>query len=350
VISIPIAIRIRHLDVDRMGRESSASASEESGRKIMQETIRLGISVCLLGEKVRYDGGHKRDAFLTDTLGKFVEYVQVCPETECGLGVPRETLRLEGDPDHPRLINTQTRKDRTDQMSTWAKNRITDLEQADLCGFIFKKKSPSCGMKQVRVCNGKGGMVRKGSGIFARMFMNHFPLLPAEEEERLHDPGLRENFLERIFVCKRWRELLSEKKSRSGLTDFHTRHKLLIFSHSQEIYRIMGKLVAQAKNFPQDELYESYQKHLMESLAIETTPAKHADVLQHMTGYFKKQLSGDEKQELIELIEHYRIGYVPLIVPVTRINHFARKYDQSHLKSQYYLNPHPTELQLKNHA
>jgi len=316
----------------------------------MQETIRLGISACLLGEKVRYDGEHKWDRFLTDTVGKFVEYMPVCPETECGMGVPRETLRLEGDPDHPRLINTQTRKDRTDQMTAWAKNRITDLEKADLCGFIFKKKSPSCGMERVKVYNGNGGVVRKGSGIFARMFMNRFPLLPVEEEERLHDPGLRENFIERIFVCKRWRELLAEKKSRSGLIDFHTRHKLLIFSHSQKIYRIMGKLVAQAKAIPPNELCETYQKHLMESLTLKTTPAKHADVLQHMMGYFKKQLSGDEKQELLGLIEHYRLGDVPLIVPVTLIRHFVRKYDPPYLKSQYYLSPHPIELQLRNHA
>ena len=205
-------------------------------------------------------------------------------------------------------------------------------------------------MERVKVYNGNGGVVRKGSGIFARMFMNRFPLLPVEEEERLHDPGLRENFIERIFVCKRWRELLAEKKSRSGLIDFHTRHKLLIFSHSQKIYRIMGKLVAQAKAIPPNELCETYQKHLMESLTLKTTPAKHADVLQHMMGYFKKQLSGDEKQELLGLIEHYRLGDVPLIVPVTLIRHFVRKYDPPYLKSQYYLSPHPIELQLRNHV
>lgn len=316
----------------------------------MQQPIKLGVSTCLLGEKVRYDGGHKWDRFLTDTLGKFVEYVPVCPETECGLGVPRETLRLEGDPDQPRLITTKTRKDYTDQMTEWGRKRIAELETADLRGFIFKKDSPSSGMERVKVYNGKGGVSRKGSGIFARMFMNHFPLLPVEEEGRLHDPGLRENFIERIFAYKRWRELLSEGRSRGSLIDFHTRHKLLILSHSQQIYRAMGKLVAQAKDVPEDELYATYQQHLMEALALKATPAKHTNVLQHMMGYFKKQLSGDEKQELLELIEHYRIGYVPLIVPVTLINHFVRKYDQTYLKSQYYLSPHPIELQLRNHV
>ena len=213
------------------------------------EKIRLGISSCLLGEPVRYDGGHKLDRFLTETLGQYVEYVPICPEVECGLPVPRESMRLEGNPDSPRLIAFRTKQDMTDRMLRWARKRVVELESNGLCGFIFKSDSPSSGMERVRVYNERGMPVKRGVGMFARAFMEHFPLLPVEEEGRLHDPNLRENFIERIFTLKRWRETLAQKESRGSLVDFHTRHKLLILSHSQKHYQVMGKLVARAKIF-----------------------------------------------------------------------------------------------------
>jgi uncharacterized protein YbgA (DUF1722 family)/uncharacterized protein YbbK (DUF523 family) len=314
------------------------------------EKIKLGISTCLLGETVRYDGGHKLDRFLMNTLGQYVEYVPVCPEVECGLGVPRESMHLEGDPDSPRLVTTRTKQDMTDRMVQWARKRVVELEKEDLCGFIFKSNSPSSGMERVRVYNEKGMPVKKGIGIFAGIFMDRFPLLPAEEEGRLHDPELRENFIERIFTLKQWREVLAKKKSRGNLVDFHTQNKLLILSHSPKHYQVMGKLVAQAKEVPIKELYTQYQILLTEALKLKTTPKKNANVLQHMMGYFREQLSSDEKQELLEVIENYRKGYIPLTVPITLINHYVRKYDQPYLKKQVYLNPHPLELQLRNHV
>ena len=314
------------------------------------EKIKLGISTCLLGETVRYDGRHKLDRFLMNTLGQYVEYVPVCPEVECGLGVPRKSMHLEGDPDSPRLVTTRTKQDMTDRMVQWARKRVVELEKEDLCGFIFKSNSPSSGMERVRVYNEKGMPVKKGIGIFAGIFMDRFPLLPAEEEGRLHDPELRENFVERIFTLKQWREVLAKKKGRGNLVDFHTQNKLLILSHSPKHYRVMGKLVAQAKEVPIKELYTQYQILLTEALKLKTTPKKNANVLQHMMGYFREQLSSDEKQELLEVIENYRKGYIPLTVPITLINHYVRKYDQPYLKKQVYLNPHPLELQLRNHA
>lgn len=314
------------------------------------EKIKLGISTCLLGENVRYDGGHKLDQFLMNTLGQYVEYIPVCPEVECGLGVPRESMHLEGDPDSPRLVTTRTKQDMTDRMVQWARKRVVELEKEDLCGFIFKSNSPSSGMERVRVYNEKGMPVKKGIGIFAGIFMDRFPLLPAEEEGRLHDPELRENFVERIFTLKQWREVLAKKKSRGNLVDFHTQNKLLILSHSPKHYQVMGKLVAQAKEVPIKELYQQYQAILMESLELKTTPKKNANVLMHMMGYFKERLPADEKQELLEVIENYRKGYIPLTVPITLINHYVRKYDQPYLKKQVYLNPHPLELQLRNHV
>jgi uncharacterized protein YbgA (DUF1722 family) len=192
--------------------------------------------------------------------------------------------------------------------------------------------------------------VKKGVGMFAGIFMEHYPLLPVEDEGRLHDPKLRENLVERIFTLKRWREVLAKKESRGNLVDFHTQHKLLILSHSLKHYQIMGKLVAQAKDIPLKNLFQQYQTILMEALQLKTTPKKNANVLMHMMGYFKEQLSSDEKKELLEVIDHYRQEYLPLIVPMTLINHYVRKYDQPYLKQQAYLNPHPLELQLRNHV
>ena len=314
------------------------------------EKIKLGISTCLLGKNVRYDGGHQLDRFLTDTLGRYVEYVPVCPEVECGLSVPREPMHLEGNPESPRLITNQTRQDMTDRMVAWAHKRAAELEKEDLCGFIFKSHSPSSGMERVRVYDEKGRRVKKGTGMFAKLFMEHFPLLPVEDEGRLHDPRLRDNFIDRIFTLKRWREVPSKKKSRGNLVNFHTRHKLLILSHSPRHYRMMGNLVAKAKDLPLIKLYQQYQTLLMESLQLKITSKKNANVLMHTMGYFREQLTPDEKKGLLEIIDHYRKEHIPLIVPITLLNHHVRKKNQPYLKQQVYLNPHPLELLLRNHA
>ncbi len=311
---------------------------------------RLGISTCLLGENVRWDGGHQHDRFLTGTLGRFVDYVPVCPEVECGFPIPREPFHLEGDPQHPRLVTSRTNVDHTKRMERWAADRVAELEKEELCGFIFKSGSPSSGMERVKVRNEKGMPVKKGRGIFARVFMEKFPLLPVEDDGRLHDIHLRENFIERIFTLKRWREMVRDRKNMGGLVDFHTRHKMLIMAHHPEIYRKMGKLVAGEGPQPLPQRLERYQQLLMDALKYRATQRKNSNVLQHAMGYFKKQLTHDEKLELLEVIDAYRLGLTPLIVPVTLMRHYVRKYDQPYLKEQIYLNPHPLELQLRNHA
>lgn len=318
----------------------------------MEDRIRLGISSCLLGNLVRFDGGHQHDRYLTGTLGQYAEYVPVCPEVECGMPIPRESLRLIGDPDSPRLVTSRTGIDHTGQMQTWAAGRVKALETEDLDGFIFKNRSPSSGMERVKVypASGKGMAEKKGVGMFARAFMEHFPNLPVEEDGRLHDIVLRENFIERIFVHKRWRKLLKEEHTIGGLVKFHTNHKLLLLAHSEKIYRQMGRLVADAKNTPEEELYSTYETQLMAALKLRCTLKKHTNVLLHLLGYFKKQISADEKQEVIEIIARFKEGHIPLIVPITMINHYVRKYDQEYLAQQYYLNPHPLELKLRNHA
>jgi uncharacterized protein YbgA (DUF1722 family)/uncharacterized protein YbbK (DUF523 family) len=312
--------------------------------------IRIGISTCLLGSAVRFDGGHKLDRFLTETLGRYVEYVPVCPEVECGMPVPRESMHLEGDPSSPRLVTIRTRVDKTDQMVNWAEKRLAELEKERLMGFIFKSDSPSSGMERVKVYNEKGMSARRGVGIFARLFMEHFPLLPVEEEGRLHDPAIRENFIECVFALARWREFLAGKGDRGGLIEFHTKHKYLILSHSNKHYQEMGRLIAGVKQVRLQGLCEKYQASLMESLKLRATPKKNANVLMHMAGYFKNQITAGEKVELLGIIDLYRRELVPLIVPITLINHYIRKYDQPYLRDQYYLNPHPIELQLRNHV
>ena len=317
----------------------------------MEPNIRLGISRCLLGDPVRFDGNHSLDRFLVKTLGAYVDYFPVCPEVECGMGVPRETLRLVGEPENPRLMTFRTKKDYTSQMQSWACKRVSELERENLCGFIFKSKSPSSGMERVKVYNEKNGIPSsRGVGLFARAFMDYFPLLPVEEEGRLHDPALRENFIERIFVYRRWRELIAGHRKISALVDFHTRHKLLVLSHSTVIYREMGRLVARVNKEDLNESFKRYQTLLMEALRLKATVKKHINVLQHMAGYFKKMLSPDEKKELMGVIDQYGHELVPLIVPVTLLNHYVLKYKQTYLKQQFYLNPHPMELKLRNHV
>ncbi len=315
----------------------------------MLTPVKIGISQCLLGEKVRYDGNHSHDRFLTQTLGLFVDYLPVCPEVECGMPTPREAVRLVGDPECPRLVTQKTGIDKTQQMNTWIKTRLKELEKEDLCGFIFKSKSPSSGLYRIRVYGDDGKVRKTGTGLFAGAFTRHFPRVPVEEAGRLQDPRLRELFIENIFSFQRWRKFFDAPFKMGRLVDFHTRNKLLILSHSPEIYRKMGKLVAAGKSMDVPELIDTYENYLIKALRLKTTVKKQINVLSHIMGFFKKELNGDEKKELLSVFDQYRSGYVPLIVPLTLIKHYVMKYDNEWLKKQTYLNPHPIELKLRNY-
>jgi uncharacterized protein YbbK (DUF523 family)/uncharacterized protein YbgA (DUF1722 family) len=271
----------------------------------MEQKIKIGVSSCLLGKEVRYNGGHSHDRYVTGTLGQYFTFVDVCPEVEAGFGIPRETMRLVGNPDDPRLVTSKTKKDVTGKMQKWAKRRVLELEKEDLCGFIFKKGSPSSGMERVRVYTEKGMPSNRGSGMFARAFMDHFPQVPIEEDGRLNDSALRENFIERIFALRRWRLMAAERKSLGKVVAFHTAHKLQIMSHSVKLYREMGRLVAHGKELDIQLLYKQYETLFMQTLSLQATVKKNVNVLQHMAGYFKKQLNKDEKQELQEVRTHY---------------------------------------------
>lgn len=315
----------------------------------MGNDIAIGVSSCLLGEKVRYDGGHKHDRYITDTLGRFFRFVAVCPEVGCGLSIPREAMRLEGDPSAPRLVTNRTGIDLTERMLDFCRNKVVELEQEDLCGFIFKKDSPSSGLYRVKVYGG-GVPARNGRGLFADALVKHFPLLPVEEEGRLYDMNLREIFIERVFAFRSWKDFLLGPCGMGDLVAYHTGRKLQIMAHSPEIYREMGKLVAEGKRLSRDQLLERYRELLMRALSLHATVKKNTNVLSHIMGYFKKYLSSGEKEELLEIIRQYHEQLIPLIVPVTLLKHYVNKYDQDYLKSQSYLNPHPMELMLRNHV
>ncbi|MDD5092007.1 MAG: DUF523 and DUF1722 domain-containing protein [Candidatus Wallbacteria bacterium] len=314
------------------------------------QPIKIGVSSCLLGNPVRYDGNHKQDHFATDVLSTFFEFVPVCPEIELGMGVPREAIHLVGDPENPRLLGVRSKKDWTETMRNWATERIRKLESENLCGFIFRKKSPSSGLFRVPVHNEKGSVIGHGSGIFAGMMARAFPLVPMEEDGRLNDLTLRENFLERVFAFHRLMTLTHKPFSRSAVVAFHTAHKLQLMAHSITGYRELGSLTASVSSMDPQQFTREYQQIFLRSLALIATPAKNTNVLQHMSGYLKKLLNSDEKQELQALITDYRTGLVPLIVPVTLIKHYVRKYSISYLQGQTYLEPHPKELLLRNHS
>jgi uncharacterized protein YbgA (DUF1722 family)/uncharacterized protein YbbK (DUF523 family) len=312
--------------------------------------MRLGISRCLLGDEVRFDGGHKRDNFLTDVLGRYVEWVPVCPEVEAGLGTPREAMKLVGDPQYPRLVTIKSGTDHTRALETMTTTRIEGLKKLDLSGYVFKKGSPSCGIERVRIYNEHGMPSRNGVGLFARAFIEQFPLIPVEEEGRLCDPTLRENFIERVFCYRRWQDLVQYEVMRQALVQFHTIHKYLLLAHHPQQCEVLGRLIGQAHQHRPKELVHRYGKLFMKALAVKATVRKHVNVLQHILGYFKERLGAHEKAELLGVIGDYHLGLTPLIVPLTLIKHYVQIFDVSYIRDQVYLNPHPIEVMLRNHV
>jgi uncharacterized protein YbgA (DUF1722 family)/uncharacterized protein YbbK (DUF523 family) len=312
--------------------------------------IRIGISSCLLGCKVRFDGGHKKDDFLVGTFGRWVEWLPVCPEVEVGMGTPRESIRLVREGAEVRLVAPKSGRDWTAPMREYSARRTAALDGAGLCGYVLKKDSPSCGMERVKV-HTPGAMPRKdGRGVFAEALLERFPNLPVEEEGRLCDPHLRDNFVERVFAYHRLRSLFAGRWTIGGLVAFHTVHKLQLMAHAPQAYTALGRLVAGAKAVSRDELRRRYEDLFMQGLRVIATTRRNTNVLLHIVGYFKKTLDGDSRAELLGLIEDYRKELVPLVVPITLIRHWVRVHDVRYLAGQTYLEPHPKELMLRNHV
>lgn len=314
------------------------------------EPIRVGISSCLLGEKVRFDGGHKRDSFLADTFGAFVEWVPVCPEVELGLGTPREALRLVRRGDATRMVNTRSGRDISDAMRTYARRRADALAGERLAGYVLKKDSPSCGMARVKVYSESGTAEKSGRGLFADALLDRFPHLPVEEEGRLSDPRLRDNFVERVFAYVRLRALFESRWTPGDLVRFHTAHKMTLLAHEPATYDELGRLVARAKGRDRATLAARYRELFMNALATLATTRKHTNALMHMLGHFRALLDDADRAELLAGIQDYRQGLVPLIVPITLLRHHVRRHGVEYLAGQVYLDPHPRELMLRNHV
>jgi len=331
----------------REGSPGLAAATEKT--RPPGAPVRVGISACLLGQAVRYDGGHKRNDFVTGLLARYVTFVPVCPEVELGLGTPREPVRLERAGKAVRLVEPGSGKDHTEAMRSLAERRVAELARMELSGFILKKDSPSCGMERVRLWGGTAP-ARTGRGAFAAVLMERLPLLPVEEEGRLSDLALRENWVERVFAHGRLRDLLGRRWSLGDLIRFHSREKLLLLAHDPETYRKLGRLVARARGVPREELARAYGEGFMRGLARLATRGRQANALSHMAGYVKELARADERRELAESIDEYRRGLIPLIVPVTLVRHHVRRHGIEYLAGQSYLEPHPRELMLRNHA
>ncbi len=327
--------------------ESTQDGIEQVGP---ESDIRIGVSACLLGAKVRYDGQHKLDHWIAGTLGRFVQFVPICPEMDIGLGSPRESIRLTWEGEAVRLTAPKRGTDHTKDMRHYATGKCDTMASFDLSGYILKKGSPTCGMERVRIYDGSGMPSGTGRGLFAGVLMERFPLLPVEEEGRLNDPWLRENFIERVFAYRRLKDLFQPGWTLGDLVAFHTREKYLLLAHEPRGYTALGKLVAGAKGQPRPALARDYQDGFMTAMGKLATVRKHCNVLQHMAGFFKREASSHDRAELAALIEDYRAGLAPLVVPITLIKHYARRYGATYLAGQTYLEPSPKELLLRNHV
>lgn len=312
------------------------------------DKIPVGISACLLGEQVRYNGGHKFDAYINGSLADYFEFAPFCPEVGAGLGVPRPAIRLVKGPEGIRAVEVKNPdNDVTDKLSQYSQSKLESL--AGLCGFIFKKGSPSCGMERVRVVNQKGMPDAAGQGLFASAVMAAYPDLPVEEEGRLGDPRLRENFIQRVFVYWYWRDKVARSLSVAKLTGFHGKLKLTLMSHDPDRARELGAMVAGVKKHHLEEVATEYISRVMQLLNVAANTKNHVNVLQHIQGYLKRELDSADKAELTGVISQYRKGMVPLIVPVTLLKHHFRKCPDPYIENSWYMNPYPRELKLRNH-
>lgn len=310
--------------------------------------IKVGISSCLLGQQVRYDGGHKLSTLCTRDLGRFFEFVPTCPEAGAGLGIPRPPIRLVGTPAAPRAVRVDDASvDVTDSIEAYGAERIAQLQ--DLCGYIFIRNSPSCGLFRVKVYLDNGNPHRdSGRGLFAAALTRAMPLLPVEEDGRLQDPVLRENFITRVFAWYNWHELKKQGLGAAGLIDFHSRYKYTLMAHSPQDYQALGRMLADAGKHDATELGERYFAALMQALQQKATRRTNTNVLMHLQGYLKKHIRPGEKQSLGAVIEQYRKGIVPLVVPVMMLRHFFHQHPDPYIERQAYLQPYPDELSLRN--
>lgn len=309
---------------------------------------KLGVSACLMGVEVRFNGGHKESHLLTRALNEYFDFVPACPEVAIGLGIPREAIRLVGDTDHPRAVGTvHHAMDVTEQLADYGEQMATEL--SDICGYIFMQKSPSCGLERVKVYRDNGVPFETGGrGIYAQAFCARHPDLPVEEDGRLNDPVLRENFITRVFAYAAWQTLLKSGITRRSLTEFHARYKYQLMANDPVQYKSLGNLLGTMGRNDPTEIAPRYFSQLMSALKKPATRRTHTNVLQHLCGYLRQTLSASDKKEIQGVINQYHQGIVPLVVPLTLLKHHFRRHPDPYIALQVYLQPHPENLSLRN--
>ncbi|MEN5257558.1 DUF523 and DUF1722 domain-containing protein [Pseudomonas protegens] len=314
----------------------------------MSAKPKIAISACLMGVEVRYNGGHKESRLCSRVLSDYFDFVPLCPEVAIGMGTPREPIRLVGDPEQPRAVGTvDASLDVTLPLAEYGERMAAQVD--DICGYIFMQNSPSCGLERVKVYQANGIPHRNGGrGVYAQAFCAQHPNLPVEEAGRLNDPVLRENFLTRVYVYRDWQALLKQGLTRRALTDFHSRCKYLLMAHHPEQYKALGNLLGSMGKGDATLIGPRYFSQLMEALSRCATRGTHSNVLQHISGYFKRAISSEDKQEMQRLINQYRQGIVPLVVPLTLLKHHLRQNPDPYIAQQLYLQPHPEDLSLRN--
>ena len=313
----------------------------------MDTEIKIGVSACVLGETVRFDGGHKSSRFVTKELGQHFQFVPVCPEVESGMPVPRPTIRLVSNEERIALVETRdATKDHTDTMVNFSRQRVGRLQQEQLRGYVVCAKSPTCGMERVKVY-GSNMAEKSGVGLYTQELMEQRPWLPIEEDGRLNDPILKENFVTRVFCLHDFYQTMDGEPTAGKIVSFHSRYKLTLMAHHPASYKELGKLVAKISDYSMDEFYPLYRVGLMAAMTHRASRKNNTNVLMHIQGYFKKVLDKNEKAELCRVIDDYRVGLLPLLAPLTLLKHHMQRFPDEYLQSQKFLNPYPQELRLR---
>ncbi|BBM66395.1 hypothetical protein VA249_30410 [Vibrio alfacsensis] len=313
----------------------------------MESSIKVGISSCVMGQRVRFDSGHKISNFVTKELDGYFSFVPVCPEVGIGMTVPRPTIRLVSNEERIALVETKNpENDHTDKMLTYSENKVNELQREQLCGYIVCAKSPTCGMERVKVYS-KNNAAKEGVGLYTKTLMENMPWLPVEEDGRLNDPVLKENFITRVYCLNDFYESMGGEPTRGKIIEFHSRYKLTLMAHHPESYKSLGRLVADIASYDMDTFHSLYRLGLMKALQNRASRKNNTNVLMHLQGYFKRSLNPEEKAELATVISDYRTGLLPLLAPLTLIKHYLNAYPDEYLQKQKYIDPHPQEMRLR---
>ena len=311
------------------------------------DSILIGVSACVVGEKVRFDGGHKSNHFVSQDLGQYVRYVPVCPEVGMGMTIPRPAIRLIHSGDSIALVETKdASKDHTAALLAFSRDKVAQLAKQPLCGYVVCAKSPTCGMEKVKVYR-ENNAEKEGVGLYTQVLKDQMPWLPIEEDGRLNDPVLRENFVTRVFCLHDFHRSMGATPTAGKIVDFHSRYKLTLMAHHPDSYRSLGKLVANIKQYDTQEFVELYRLGLMQALTNKATRKNNTNVLMHIQGYFKRALDKQQKAQFTQVIHDYREGVLPLLAPITLIKHYLSLYPDAYLSQQRYLTPYPQELKLR---